>query len=163
METDKKFITKDGYCHILPDKIVLTSDGDPVDDANTTTGNKTYQVLLVYGMLSLGSIYFSVDSFRKNELFKAIAFSAVSLYLLYTLFASRNNSLARVIDRKSIKRVIFKKGLPRLTSARFEVSFTDSHGKIKKRLIMLPGSLADGQSGTEHAYKIMVEEKLLDG
>jgi len=41
------------------------------------------------------------------------------------------------------------------------VLFEDENGKVKKRLIMLPGSLTDGQNETEKAIKIMTEEKLL--
>jgi len=41
------------------------------------------------------------------------------------------------------------------------VLFEDENGKVKKRLIMLPGSLTDEQNETEKAIKIMTEEKLL--
>jgi hypothetical protein len=41
------------------------------------------------------------------------------------------------------------------------VRFEDENGGIKKRLIMLPGSLGDGQKETEKAIKIMIEENLL--
>ena len=59
------------------------------------------------------------------------------------------------------KEVKLKKALKGLTRSRFEVMFEDEKGKIKKRLIMLPGSLSDGQNETEKAIEIMTEEQLL--
>jgi hypothetical protein len=41
------------------------------------------------------------------------------------------------------------------------VLFEDEQGKIKKRLIMLPGSLTDGQNETKKAIKIVTDEKLI--
>jgi hypothetical protein len=49
-----------------------------------------------------------------------------------------------------------------LTRSRFEVKFEDENGKIKKRLIMLPGSLTGGKIETEKAIKLMKEERLLE-
>ena len=39
--------------------------------------------------------------------------------------------------------------------------FEDENRKIKKRLIMLPGSMTDGQNETEKAIELMRSEKLL--
>jgi len=65
-----------------------------------------------------------------------------------------------VINRDSIQRTLFKKGIKGLTRARFEVYFRESSEKIKKRLIMLPGSLTGGDTETDIAIKIMKEEGL---
>ena len=43
-----------------------------------------------------------------------------------------------------------------------EILFEDENGKIKKRLIMLPGSLNGGQNETDLAVQIMREEQLLN-
>ena len=40
--------------------------------------------------------------------------------------------------------------------------FEDDNKKIKKRLIMLPGSLNDGQRETEKAVKLMIKENLMN-
>tara|TARA_R110002051_G_scaffold255120_2_gene314193 strand:+ start:23104 stop:23304 length:201 start_codon:yes stop_codon:yes gene_type:complete len=60
-----------------------------------------------------------------------------------------------------IKKVKYKKAIFGLTRSRFEVLFEDDNQKIKKRLIMLPGSLSNGQKETEKALKIMIDEKFL--
>ena len=74
---------------------------------------------------------------------------------------SLNNSTTSISDRNSIVNIKFKKAIIGLTRSRFEVLFKDDQGKIKKRLIILPGSAFDGQSVTLIALKIMTEERLL--
>jgi hypothetical protein len=56
--------------------------------------------------------------------------------------------------------VTYNSGTSGLTRPRFEIEFNDN-GKIKKRLIMLPGTLAGGQNEADKAIQIMREEKLL--
>lgn len=161
MDTEKRFRTKTGFCHILSDKIVLTRDGMVGNLAKVTVGNSISRILLIYGLVTLGLIYFAFDNFKKQDHFMAVLLLLFAVYLIYGIIASLNNSATRMIDRKSIQQIKFKKGITGLTRARFEVIFTDDQGKSKKRLIMLPGSLTGGQTDTDIAYKIMVEEKLI--
>ena len=60
-----------------------------------------------------------------------------------------------------IKEGKFIKAIPRVTRSRFEILFEDEKGKIKKRIIMLPGSLNDGENETEKAFEIMKSEKII--
>ena len=41
------------------------------------------------------------------------------------------------------------------------MKFEDENGKMKKRLITLPGSMNNGQNETEKAIEIMTAENLL--
>ena len=43
----------------------------------------------------------------------------------------------------------------------FEIKFEDEDGRIKKRLIMLPGSLSDGSDETSRAIEIMKNSGLI--
>lgn len=56
--------------------------------------------------------------------------------------------------------VRYNAGKSGLTRARFEVVFNEN-GRIKTRLIMLPGTLAAGQSEADKALQIMRDEKLV--
>ena len=47
------------------------------------------------------------------------------------------------------------------TRSRFEVIFEDEKGNLQTRLILLPGSLDNGESETKKALQIMKAEKLL--
>jgi len=161
MDSEKRFRTKTGYCHILADKIILTRDGIIGNVANVTVGNNIARILIIYGLVALGLIYFAIDNYNKQDNFTAIFLLLIAIYLIYGIFNSLNNSATPVIDRKSIRKVKLVKGIAGLTRARFIVIFTDDNGKIKKRLIMLPGSLTGGQTETDIAYNVMIEEKLI--
>jgi hypothetical protein len=47
MESEKIFKTKTGFCHILPDKIVLKRDGVVGNAAKVTVGNNIARILLI--------------------------------------------------------------------------------------------------------------------
>lgn len=47
------------------------------------------------------------------------------------------------------------------TRSVLEITFEESNGKFKKRLILLPGSLNNGAQETEKALEIMKNEKLV--
>lgn len=85
----------------------------------------------------------------------------MGVYLIYGIANNINNTARPIINRQKIKEVKFKKAIVGLTRSRFEVLFEDEQGKIKKRLIMLPGSMSDRQNETEKAIKIMTDEKLI--
>lgn len=160
METGKTFRTKTGFCHVTADKIILTRDGVIGSISKVTTGNNISRILIVYGILSVGLIYFAYESLTKGDTPTTLFFGLSGLYLVYGIAKSINNSATPIIDRKDIKSVTYFPGTPGLTRPRFEVEFTDN-GRIKKRLILLPGTLAGGQSEKDNAVQIMRDEKLL--
>lgn len=161
MDHENTFKTKTGFCHILPDKIVLTRDGIIGHVAKVTVGNNISRILIIYGGLSLGLFYFVFDSYRKGQIAQSILFGILGIYLIYGIVNSINNSATPIIYRQKIKEVKFKKAFVGLTRSRFEILFEDDQGKIKKRLIMLPGTLTDGQNETDKAIKIMTDQKLI--
>lgn len=160
MESEKTFKTKTGFCHILPDKIVLTRDGVVGNVAKVTVGNNIVRVLLIYGAITVGLFYFGFEAYKNGQTVQPVLFGLIGVSLIYGIVSSLNNSGTPIIDREKIKDVKLKKAVKGLTRSRFEVLFEDENGKIKKRLIMLPGSLTDGQNETEKAIEIMTEEQL---
>lgn len=162
MEIEKTFKTKTGFCHILPDKIILTRDGIIGNIAKVTVGNNISRILLIYGGLSAFLFYSAFNNYQNGQIAMPITFGIIGFYLIYGIITSLNNSATSIIERNKIKDIKFKKSIVGLTRSRFEVRFEDDNNKIKKRLIMLPGSMTDGQSETEKAIKIMREEKLLN-
>jgi len=161
MDNEKTFKTKTGFCHILPDKIILTRDGIIGNVAKVTVGNNISRILIIYSGLSLGLLYIAFDNYKNGHVAQSILFGLLGIYLVYGIVNSINNSATPIIDRQKIKEVKFKKAIFGLTRSRFEVLFEDEHGKIKKRLIMLPGSLTDGQNETVKAIKILTDQKLI--
>ncbi len=161
MDNEKTFKTKTGFCHILPDKIILTRDGIIGNVAEVTVGNNISRILLIYGGLSAVLLYFAFENYQNQQIFQSVLLGFLGLYLIYGIINSLNNSATPIIDRNKIRGIKFKKAIVGVTRSRFEVLFENENGKIKKRLIMLPGSLTDGQNETEKAIKIMEDEKLI--
>lgn len=161
MENENTFKTKTGYCHILPDKIVLTRDGIIGNISKTVNGNGIIKILLIYSAIAIYLLYKGYSSFIKEERFSALFFIIVAFYLIYSIIKSINNSATPMILRDKIKDVKFINAIPRVTRSRFEILFEDEKGKIKKRMIMLPGSLNDGENETKKALEIMKSEKII--
>ena len=134
IENEKIFKTKTGFCHILPDKIILTRDGITGNIAEGTIGNNISKILIIYGGFSVGLFYFTFERYKNGETFQPILFGLFGLYLIYGVIKSINNSATPMIERNKIREVKFKKAILGLTRSRFEA---------------------------EKAIKIMIDEKIL--
>lgn len=160
-EKEKTFKTKTGFCHILPDKIVLTRDGIIGDLSKVVVGNNIKQSLIIYGVIAVGLFYFAYEKYQEEKMVISIIFALLGLGVIYSIFKSRNYSATPIIERSNIKSCRLKKGIKGFTRARFEVLFEDQNNKTKKRLIILQGSMSDAQNETEKAISIMKEEGCL--
>ena len=161
MEQENSFKTKTGFCHIRPDKIVLTRDRIVGNVAKVTVGNTISRILIIYGVIAIGLLYFGFKEYQNGQTLEPIFFGLIALYLIYGIVDSLNNSATPIIERQKIRNVTLKKAIKGLTRSRFEVMLEDENGKLKKRLIMLSGSMSNGQNETKKAIKIMKEEQLL--
>jgi hypothetical protein len=161
METEQKFKTKTGFCHILTDKIVLTRDGIVGNVAELTTGNNIYRILGIYGIMSVVLLYMAYTKIVKEDWIEFAICCGIGIYLVYSLIKSINLSATPIIELNKIKNVEFKPAKKFLTRSYFKVDFEQNDGKIKSRLIMLPGSLNDGTNETEKALEIMKNTGLI--
>jgi hypothetical protein len=160
MELNKVFKTKTGFCHVLPDKLVLTREGPVGSAAEKFVGKSIARPLIIYGFVAAFLLYNAYESLTSKEYGITIFFTGVSIWLLYGISRSLNNSATPVIFRTTIQKVVFKPAKPGITRACFEVFFTEN-GTIKKRLIFLPGSLNNGPVETAKAVEVMRSEGLL--
>jgi hypothetical protein len=157
---EKTFKTKTGSCHVTENQIILTRNGLTGNLAKVTSGNNIARVLIIYGLLSVGLIYFAYSSYLQGSVTATILYGLLAAYLVYGIIRSRNNSATPVIDRKDIRAVRFVAATTGLARPRFEIDFVE-RGKIKTRLILLPGSMTGGSDETMRALDIMRSEKLL--
>lgn len=104
MDNEKTFKTKTGFCHILPDKIVLTRDGIIGNVAKATVGNNISRILILYGGLSFGLFYFAFNSYKNGQIAQPMLFGLLGIYLIYGILNSINNSATPIIDRKKLKK-----------------------------------------------------------
>ena len=160
MENEKKFKTKTGFCHILPDKIILTRDGIIGDIAKITVGNGIAIILIIYSIFAIFLLYFAFKAYQESKVVTTLFYVGFAGYLLYKVKQSKNYSASSTIERNKIKDVKFIDAKYGATRSRFEVIFEDQNGKIKTRLILLPGSLNDGENETTKALEIMKSEKI---
>ena len=162
METGNVFKTKTGYCHILPDKIVLTRDGVIGNLASTVHGNHIYQSVIIY-LAAIGFLtYLLINNFTVKN-YVIVSLDAVLIaVLLYYIVQAFGYSVTPVIERSSIRHIVYKKAIPMLTRPCFEIHFTDEKGRTKKRLIFLPGSLTNSESIANEAFTIMRSEHLIN-
>lgn len=160
MQKENIFKTKTGYCHILPDKIILTRDGVIGNVSKVFFGNEITRMIIIYSAIAVFVLYFAVKAYQKGEMFSVIFRSSVAAYLIYKIKLSMNFSAASTIERNKIKEVKFIDAKYGATRSRFEVLFEDEKGKLKTRLILLPGSLDGGESETAKALEIMKSENI---
>ncbi len=155
------FKTKSGFCHVLPDKIVLTRNGVVGNLSKTVNGNGIFRILVLYSLISIYLLYSSYSKFQKNEIVSAILYFGLATFLIYGIIKSKNNSATSIIERSKIKDIKFINGNKGVTRSRFEILFEDEKGQIKKRSILLPGSLSDGESEAKKAIVMMKNENLI--
>ena len=104
--------------------------------------------LLIYGLLGLAALAFGVWSFVSGAALAGAVLSPIGAFFLWNVIASRNNSARPVIDRLAVRSVEAQPPRPPITRGYFIVKF-EENGKMRKRLIVLPGSMDDG--GAEYA------------
>jgi hypothetical protein len=158
MIESKVFKTKTGYCHINEDEIVLTRNGVIGNAAKVTMGNHIARPLIIYGIISIGCFFLSIKGYNQQDYGGSAIFLVLGALLIINIYKSWNNSGTPIIQRASIKSIEFRKAMPGATRAYFIVYFEDSKGSIKKRLIMLPGSISNGAVEAEKALIIMSSE-----
>lgn len=126
--------------------------------AEITAGKNIVRPLIIYGICSVGLFYSSVKGFMVGQFGPAAFLLILGLLLVFGIFRSLHNSATPVIERSKIREIEFKKAVPGLTRAYFIVHFENEKGKLKRRLIMLPGSLSGGDDASSKAVQIMAEE-----
>ena len=159
-DTSQKFKTKTGYCHILPDKIVLTRDEILSNVDALKSGKKTYLYLGIYTLIAILLLYWAFQEYVKENWVFFILYGFIGLLLWVRIIQSRNLSATPVIERNTIKKITFFPAKKFLTRSYFKVDFQEQNKKPESRLIMLPGSLSSGNAATEMAMKIMKQNNL---
>jgi hypothetical protein len=160
-DTSQKFKTKTGFCYILPDKIVLTSDENLGNVDDLKSGKKNYLFLGIYMVIASVLLYWAYQEFLKQNWVFVVLYGFVGLLLWMRIIQSRNLSATPVIERNTIKKITFFPAKKFLTRAYFKVDFQEQLKKPESRLIMLPGSLSGGNDATEIAIEIMKKNNLI--
>ncbi|MEJ6793216.1 MAG: phosphoribosylaminoimidazolesuccinocarboxamide synthase [Lacinutrix sp.] len=161
MSTKNSFKTKTGYCHVLQDKIVLYRKGFIGDLAKLKSGEGIYGLLAFRGVLAVFLFYMAFSKINNNHWVLFGVYFGIAIFLVYNIITSLNLSAASVIDFSKIIAVEFKPAKKLLTRSYFIVNFKQNNGKTKSRLIMLPGSLNNGNVETKKALEIIKNAELI--
>ena len=156
------FRTKTGICTVTSDRIVLTREGARGALAEMLVGNSIGRILVIYGALGTAALAYGVWSLLRGDAVTGAFFGLIGAFFLWNVVASRGNSAAPVIERAAIRSVEAHPPRRPATRGYFNVWFEED-GKVRKRIIMLPGSLENGSAEYERAEAVMREAGLLTG
>lgn len=159
-ENNDTFRTKTGVCTVTPERIVLTRGGVSGAAAAQIAGNNIRRTLLLYSVFGGAALLFGLWSAYRGSVIPGVLLSLVGIIFLCNVVASRNNSAAAVIDRASIRAVKAHPPHPPFTRGYFDVFFLED-GKERKRIIMLPGSMSNGEEEYQQAVAVMRDSGLL--
>ena len=99
MENEKKFRTKTGFCHILPEKIILTRDGIIGNVAKVTVGNGIFRILFIYSAFAIFLLYLAFKAYQENKVVTTLFYTVFAGYLFYKVMQSMNYSATSTIER----------------------------------------------------------------
>lgn len=146
-----------GYCHIIDGHLVITKN-DTVEDINKVKPayNKMQSIIIVLALIGV-MVYFFIDSSMKQDRGGMLFSGVLAVFSVMISFSVFSNSAQPVIKKESIQSLQYIKGLNGFTRSRFAVTFLDDSGKLRKSLIVLPGTLADGKKVAAEAFEKMKE------
>jgi hypothetical protein len=153
-ETQYTFRTKTGTCTITPEQIILMREGARGTAAERIVGDSIGRALLIYGLLGGGALIIGLWYLLGGDTGAGVVFGVIGALFLWNVVKSRNNSAAPIIDRSAIRAVEAHPPRPPATRGYFTVFF-EEHGKVRKRLIMLPGVMENGGGEYERAVEAM--------
>jgi len=160
MEAEKSFRTSNGLCIILPDKVILTKDGEASDVSNTTEQETKLAPLIIYSIIALAFFGFALKGFIESNIYPALFLTVFGVASLTRLVMNINKSNSRVIVRDNIVEVEFRRVYTSYSYAYFVIHYKNQSGSIRQRHIQLPGTLITGREEIENAYLIMESEFL---
>lgn len=157
-----KFKTYEGFCHILKEKIIFTSDRNLENyTAKDTSENKViYTISIIFTVLCF--LYLTYNYFKNSDWFRLLFLFGIVVFTIYDSFRKRKYSNTSVIEREKIIRVTFHQAKKCFSRAYFRVDFIDDKNKSRSRKIILPGSLCRGLSDSNKAFDIMLEQGIIN-
>ena len=157
----KSFATQTGYCHILPDRVVLNQEpvyGEAIAPLKPWRGRPLYfpAVALTFALFVFGYLAFRGE----NQLAAMIAVVVGFLCARY-VFRLTFRPQEFVIARDGIFEWKYMAGQPPITKAFFIVKYRSKRGSKRNKVVVLPSFTSRWQDVRDHAMEILREENLL--
>jgi hypothetical protein len=155
------FMTREGFCHLLPDHIILTKDGRHELARYREPKISARLQAIVYLCLLTGLLAYNSWKLYAEDKALSIFFAAAVLFFVLRFIRNMRYSQTNIIPRDRIRAVRFIKAFPYLTRSRLIVTFEDENGKLQMSLVPLPGWLNEGDRHTAEAIALLEKEELL--
>ncbi|MEQ9229660.1 MAG: hypothetical protein RIF46_03190 [Cyclobacteriaceae bacterium] len=161
MSQTRKFRTKNGFCHVMDDRIVFTHSGLYGQLGDIAGQGNMARLLILFGGFTVIAAVFSYVNYVEGQLVWAALFGAIGAYLFYGIANNLNTTIHPILLRDQIIEIKYTKSKGILSYPYFEVRFKDEKGRVRKRLITLPRANRRNAQGIREAVQFMSEEGLI--
>ncbi len=158
---ERTFRTKTGSCKITRDRILLSRNGVRGAAAKVVHGNAMGRTLVLYGVLGIGSLVFGILAIADGSMITGAMFVVLGAVFVWNVAVSRHNSATPIIEREAIRDVTAHPPRSPATRGYFTVTFEED-GRLRKRLIILPGLLENGSEEFHRAVAMWKDAGFLD-
>lgn len=169
------FETKDGYCHVLKDRIILSYGKDPSDvkrnlKEEETRRNWILTMSLLTIMICTFTAFFVKEEFTSQNSFYIplpVFFAIGAFGGLASFVSTFRRSFTPIILRYSIDYISVDEDdgggiLGIFSRKRFEIHFVDYKGRKWKRIVSLASKINGGHKERSKALSIFRREGLMD-
>ncbi|MDH5490995.1 MAG: hypothetical protein OEY14_03385 [Myxococcales bacterium] len=155
------FRTKTGVCRIEAEQLLVLREGGRGALAQRLIGESIWRVLLVYGLVGAFLLGAGAWLLSEGKILRGSLLAALGYGLLRAAIRSRHNTAASRIPRAQIERIEAQEPRRGVTRGYFTVHYRVGDA-LKRRLIMLPGTLAEGEREYRRAREIFEREGWLE-
>lgn len=143
-----------GVCHLYPDHILVARSGSPAEVNLRAEERRIGWFRLLYAALTCYLWYVAAAYAGRSPAFSWLV-GAWGLFFAWNVFRSVGISSSARIERAYILSVTFVQGIRYLTRPRFVIRFVDRKGRLRHRLLNLPGSLNGRDEAMRQALEAM--------
>jgi len=157
----RTFATHNGYCHVLPDRIVLSREpvyGEEIAALVPWEGRPWY-VPAAAGTLML--LVFTFLCLRSGNTGIGTMAAVIAVLLGRTVIRATFKTREVSIPKDAIFHVRYMKGQPPVTKAYFIVKYKGPRGGNRNKIIPLPAFSSRWQDARDSALEIFEDEGLL--
>lgn len=151
---ESSFRTKSGRCVVTTETITIRREGLTGSLTKGIYGNTINQAMILTGTLAVVLVGIGVMEMIDENYFAGLLTMLLGVYIGIGIFRSRDNSTAPTIQRAAVRSVEISPPIFLLSRGYFIINF-DDNGQLRRRIIMLPGSLSGGGREYQKALDIL--------
>ena len=154
------FPTKTGACVLHEDRLELTREGWRGGIASVIFGKDNSRHRLSLWLTAVGSLFAALFCLWLNNYLLLVFFLGFAGYYFYNLWNSRDISTETIIPYEKIHGVDYHPAVEGESRPYFAVHFTDSKGKLRRRMIILPAAGNGGREAAQTAQYLFRSQRI---